>query len=251
VLAREFLRSRVSVAVATAAFALVPRSFLWMIMGGGVTRSLAFLFAILAVLVVLRMYTRRDWRAAAGAAVFSSLTMMSHLEMALFVASSAAVLFVAYGRDRFGVRATSVVGAATLALAAPWWGTGWYAGAIRRSELTTATSPPLLQFWWSTSASTIFISVAAPRSAYWRRAATAHLASRRSSPPARRTVSTVQLRSRLNRRRTCSCRSSTLRGCRCRCATSAIRATRDRARRRGSSGARWARPCSTARSRRS
>ena len=48
-LARRILPSRVAVVAATFAFALVPRSFIWLLMGGGVTRALGLLLAILAL----------------------------------------------------------------------------------------------------------------------------------------------------------------------------------------------------------
>lgn len=122
-LARALLTTRLAVLTAVAIFAFVPRSFLWMIMGGGVTRSLGFFCALVALHCILQMYTARSHRALAGAALFSALTVMSHLEMAWFVLISAAVMFVAYGRDAWGVRASAIVAVATVVLAAPWWAT--------------------------------------------------------------------------------------------------------------------------------
>src|SRR5215210_4279864 len=59
-LARTLLASRAAVAAAVVAFALVPRSFIWMLMGGGLTRSLGFLFALLTLRQLIRMYTTRS-----------------------------------------------------------------------------------------------------------------------------------------------------------------------------------------------
>ena len=39
------------------AYALMPQSYLWLIMGGGITRSLGVLFAILSILFVWKMFT--------------------------------------------------------------------------------------------------------------------------------------------------------------------------------------------------
>src|SRR5689334_4268541 len=44
-LARTILRSRLQAIFATFALALLPRAFKWLIMGGGLTRSLGFFFA--------------------------------------------------------------------------------------------------------------------------------------------------------------------------------------------------------------
>ena len=122
-LANQTLRSRLTVVAAVFVFGMLPRSFLWLIMGGGITRSLGLLFALLMLHSVQAMYVRRDLRWAASASVFAALAVLSHLEMAWFAAFSAALFFVFYGRHRAGVIGSAVVCAATLALTAPWWGT--------------------------------------------------------------------------------------------------------------------------------
>ena len=122
-LARDMLRDRWAVVAAVVAFALIPRSFLWMLMGGGLTRSLGFLFAILAIRQVYRLYTRQRWSHAALATLFAALTVLSHLGTAPFVAFSSALLFVAYGRHRHGVLASAAVAVGTVLLTAPWWST--------------------------------------------------------------------------------------------------------------------------------
>src|SRR6185503_18912608 len=58
-LARSLLGSKTAVVASVFAFALIPRSFIWLLMGGGVTRSLGLLFAILALYVIHQLYTRR------------------------------------------------------------------------------------------------------------------------------------------------------------------------------------------------
>lgn len=121
-LARDLLRSRTAVTIAVFAFALVPRSFIWMLMGGGVTRALGLLLALLALHEIHRMYTRPAWRHAPAAAVLSALTALSHLQTASFLAFSALVFLVAYGLHRRGLWRTAIVGAGTVVLTAPWWG---------------------------------------------------------------------------------------------------------------------------------
>ncbi|CAA9320594.1 MAG: hypothetical protein AVDCRST_MAG40-1443, partial [uncultured Gemmatimonadaceae bacterium] len=53
----------------------------------------------------------------------TSLTVLSHLGTAPFVAFSIALLFLAYGRHRHGVLSSAVVAVATVILTAPWWAT--------------------------------------------------------------------------------------------------------------------------------
>ena len=120
-LARRMLPSRVAVVAATLAFALAPRSFVWLIMGGGLTRSFGFLFAILAIRQAHVLYTTRRWSAAGTTLLFCTLTVLSHLGTAPFVAFTIALLFLAYGRHRHGVLSSAVVAAGTVLLSAPWW----------------------------------------------------------------------------------------------------------------------------------
>src|SRR5262249_45201035 len=56
-LSRTILNSRNQAIYATFAFAMLPRSFFWLIMGGGLTRSVGFLFAILALQQAYLLYT--------------------------------------------------------------------------------------------------------------------------------------------------------------------------------------------------
>ena len=122
-LARTLLASRAAVVAAVVAFALVPRSFVWMLMGGGLTRSLGLLFALVTLRQLVRMYTTRSWRLVPGVAAAAALTVLSHLGTAPFVGFSGLLFLLAYGRTRLAgaMSAAAAVGAAVLS--APWWAT--------------------------------------------------------------------------------------------------------------------------------
>jgi hypothetical protein len=120
-LARALLPSRMTVLLAVGAFALVPRSFIWLMMGGGVARSLGLLFGLLALYYVVLLVRDGKTRAAPLAAILTALTFASHLETGWFVALSAAVIYLAYGRDVRSAAMLAGVGVAAAALAAPWW----------------------------------------------------------------------------------------------------------------------------------
>lgn len=120
-LARDILRSRAATVAAVAVFALVPRSFLWLIMGGGLTRSFGLLFALLTMQAAHALYTRGGSRHAVAAALFGALALLSHIEMAWFAAFTSAIFLVAYGRNRRALLATLGVIAGVAALSAPWW----------------------------------------------------------------------------------------------------------------------------------
>ncbi len=120
-LARDMLASRTSAVAAAFAFAMVPRGFAWLIMGGGLTRGFGVAFALLTIHAAYLLFTRRRWRFAASATLFGSLGLLSHIEMTWFAAFSSAILFAAYGRHRMGVLASIAVCAGVALFTSPWW----------------------------------------------------------------------------------------------------------------------------------
>jgi hypothetical protein len=147
-LARRLLAGRTQTAVAAFAFALVPRSFEWMIMGGGMTRSFGFLFAILALHQVHLLCTTHRTRYAVSAGILAGLTLLSHVEMAWFLAFSSALFWVAFARDRATLLRGGIVAACAVAVASPWWltvllrdGASPFLAAMRTSSQVN----PLLQ----------------------------------------------------------------------------------------------------------
>lgn len=122
-LARTVLASQRAAILATGAFALLPMSFQWIIMGGGLTRGLGFVCAILGLRYVYELYTRPSPRVLVLAAVLAVGTVLSHPAMAWSLAYSSLVLFLAYGRTRAALRHALIVAAGTLAVTAPWWAT--------------------------------------------------------------------------------------------------------------------------------
>ncbi len=118
-LALELAPTRVHAAVATFAFVLVPASFEWLVMGGGLTRAPGLFLAILAIYLGVRAVKRGD-RSWIGAGIALGLTVLTHPEAALFAALSLVLVTIAYARGR---RAWSrMIGAAAIGVlvALPW-----------------------------------------------------------------------------------------------------------------------------------
>lgn len=107
-------------AVATLAFALLPRSWEWMVLGGGITRSLGFLLALLAIAAGVRLFREsgRRWIVATG--LLGGATALAHPQGAVFAAVSLLVMLVALGRSRVGVRALVVAALIGILLLSPW-----------------------------------------------------------------------------------------------------------------------------------
>jgi hypothetical protein len=122
-LARTLLASRAAVVAAVVAFAVVPRSFIWMLMGGGLTRSLGLLFALVTLRQLVRMYTTRSWRLVPSVAAAAALTLLSHLGTAPLVAFSGVLFLLAYGRNRQALAMSAVAAIGAAVLSAPWWAT--------------------------------------------------------------------------------------------------------------------------------
>lgn len=122
VLARAILPSRVAAIVALFVFAVIPRSFIWMLMGGGITRSLGFLFAIIALHRVYRLYTTGDAKYIFPTVLYSALCVLSHLETGQFLAYSILVFLFFYGASRAALFHSVAIAASVAAITAPWWG---------------------------------------------------------------------------------------------------------------------------------
>jgi hypothetical protein len=123
VLSRSLLPSATQSAFAVFAFALLPRAFEWLIMGGGLTRSMGLLFALLALHQALKLYRSRDKRFAISTALLAALAVLSHPETALLTALSIGVLFLFAGRNRDGWTLSILVASGVTILTLPWWGT--------------------------------------------------------------------------------------------------------------------------------
>ncbi|HET6777252.1 MAG TPA: hypothetical protein VFH26_00005, partial [Gemmatimonadales bacterium] len=120
-LARGLLASRTAVVVAVVAFGLLPRSFIWMLMGGGLTRSLGFLFALVTLRLLYAFYTERHWKYVPLISVGAGLTLLSHLGTAPFTAFSALLFLLAYGRHRRALIGSVIAAGGAALVSAPWW----------------------------------------------------------------------------------------------------------------------------------
>jgi len=120
-LARALLGATWLATVAAMAFAVQPRSYEYMIMGGGLPRSFGFLFACIAVTCALRLAITRRALSGVAAAVALGLAMLSHPEMGLWAAASVALVGASRGLDRRMVVALAAVAAGAAVIAAPWW----------------------------------------------------------------------------------------------------------------------------------
>jgi hypothetical protein len=119
----ELLRSRWRGIAAAAVFGLMPRSYMWLIVGGGVTRAPGMLLALLAIYEGLRLLRTR-WRMhLVLTALLAGLTFLSHPQAAIFVGISLTVVFAFHADRRTALRTAVdlilIAGGAFL-VASPW-----------------------------------------------------------------------------------------------------------------------------------
>jgi 4-amino-4-deoxy-L-arabinose transferase-like glycosyltransferase len=105
-------------AIAAVVYAVIPRSYEWLIAGGGLTRGLGLLFALLAVHTSLSWFRSPRRRASLfvpGLAV--GATILTHFEAASFAVVTVALLA---WRERVSFRQLAAFGAVVFLVVAPW-----------------------------------------------------------------------------------------------------------------------------------
>lgn len=120
-LAQDFSKNPAHAGIATLIFTLLPTTFDWLIMGGGLTRAPAFFFALLTLHHIYLLYTRRQPTDILWTSLLATLTILCHPETALHTAISAGVFFAFFGRGKAGIVRSSSVAGLVLLLTAPWW----------------------------------------------------------------------------------------------------------------------------------
>ena len=154
-LSRALLKNEIIACFASLAFATIPTAFDWGVMGGGLTRSLGLIFALLTLhQIVGLLRSPRAWRIG-GVAIAACATLLSHPTTTWFAAYSAVILLAAYGRNRKAFGYLFAAGAAAVLLASPWlltvigrYGVMPFVAASDNAvtPLSSLIAAPLLQF---------------------------------------------------------------------------------------------------------
>ncbi|MDO8755268.1 MAG: hypothetical protein Q7J80_15330, partial [Anaerolineales bacterium] len=120
-LAKEMLDSKAQAALALLAFTFAPRAFDWLIMGGGVTRSLGLLFALLAMRQAYLLFSIHSNRATLVMIVLGALVVYTHPEAATHTVLSAIFFYLWKDRSIKGLVRAGIVAIGILLITAPWW----------------------------------------------------------------------------------------------------------------------------------
>ena len=120
-LATALIPGRPGQLAAAAAFAIMPFSFHWQLMGAGLTRAAGLLFALLALAAACRFLDGWRVRDAVLTAAFAAAAILSHPEATMLCGVLLAVLWLTRARDRASLRAGLAIAVGIVTLAAPWW----------------------------------------------------------------------------------------------------------------------------------
>lgn len=120
-LALRLLKNKYYAAVSTFFFALMPRAFSWLVMGGGLTRSPGQFFMLLTLATVIRLYEENRRLDIFLAGIFGGLAVLSHPEAAIHTFVSAVFLWLMLSRKRTSFLNSIFVGVIVLVVTAPWW----------------------------------------------------------------------------------------------------------------------------------
>ena len=121
-MACEILGSRLQAALATIFYGLVPDSFGWVIMGGGITRSFGLSFLFLTIAFANRLFTQTSGLHAALTALFGALAFLSHPETGVQAAAACILLWLFRGHSVRTMLWSLAVVLGVVALTSPWWG---------------------------------------------------------------------------------------------------------------------------------
>ncbi len=120
-LARLLLLDDTRAAIAVLFFAFMPRSFEWLIMGGGLTRAPATLFFILFAGYLIRAFRDQDRKAVWYAILCGGAVLLSHPERSLHALMMGILFLIFFVRTKRGWIDALTIGAGAALISTPWW----------------------------------------------------------------------------------------------------------------------------------
>ena len=121
VFAERLMGSSIQAGIAAIIYALLPRAITWLIMGGGVTRSLGQLFLIITAYNVFMLFSNGQRKYLWLSILSSSLVCLTHPEATIHTIGIAILLWFFKGRNKKGGIHAILVATGTLILTSIWW----------------------------------------------------------------------------------------------------------------------------------
>lgn len=117
------LGSGSTAALSSVAYALMPRTFSWYVMGGGLSRSFGVLFLLLTCGSAWLLFTKPASKRVLLTALLGAGAVLSHPETGLHTLAACALIWLLRGRTRAHTRSSFLVAGSVVILTAPWWAT--------------------------------------------------------------------------------------------------------------------------------
>ena len=119
--AEQTLTSRMSAALAVLVFALSPRSFLWQVMGGGITRSFGAFFLLLFLYKAMQLSKNKNTKELILMILFGAGAILSHPQTAFHAVLGGTLIFIFYGFSKRGFVSAFFCSLGVALVTAPWW----------------------------------------------------------------------------------------------------------------------------------
>jgi hypothetical protein len=119
-LASLIFDSRIKAALASAAYALMPRTFSWYVMGGGLSRTFGVLFLLLSCAAIWKLFTTHEKKYIILAILSGAGAVLSHPETALHTLASCLLIWYLKGRDPQNFRRAGLVVLGIILITSPW-----------------------------------------------------------------------------------------------------------------------------------
>lgn len=123
--AARLVENRAMLFFAAAAMPLVPSSYEWLIMGGGLTRSPGLFLTLVALALAVRIPEAIDARGRSsltfGLALVLATTVLTHLAWAMTAYASCAIYLLDRQNDPSQRRRVLDLGVGMVVLSSPWW----------------------------------------------------------------------------------------------------------------------------------
>ena len=120
-LALQFTADKLHASIVALFYSMIPKSFDWTIMGGGITRAPALIFSFLALAFAYRLLKTKEPRNILPLSLCASLLALTHPEITFQTAFSVLILALFFLRDKKTFSRLLAAAAITLALTSPWW----------------------------------------------------------------------------------------------------------------------------------
>ena len=122
-LALQITEDELKAALAALFYALIPKSFDWVVMGGGITRAPALIFSFLTLAFAYRLFTTQNARNILPTSICAAFLALTHPEITLQTAFSVFVIALFFLRSYKSFLHALLIMPIVLLLTAPWWWT--------------------------------------------------------------------------------------------------------------------------------